>query len=79
MYDKDDSVIALLNPDTSEIKIQSNYKDKYDVKVKVENSAVLYVYDKESNVSKFTVSIPTEECINIEVGNGYEVTDLPEN
>jgi hypothetical protein len=55
MYDKNDAVIALLNPDTSEIKIQSGYLNTYDVKVKVENSAVLYVYDKSSKTNKFSV------------------------
>ena len=79
MYDKNDAVIALLNPDTSEIKIQTGYIDTYDVKVKVENSAVLYVYDKASKTNKFSVSIPTDSCLKIEASDGYNVADLPEN
>ena len=78
MYDKDDSVIALLNPDTSEIKLQSGYENKYDINVKVINSAVLYVCDKNTKENKFSVSIPTDSCLKIEAG-GYEVTDLPED
>ena len=80
MYGKNDSVIALLNPDTSEIKIQSGYENQYDVKVKVENSAVLYVYDKETKTNKFSVSIPTDSCVKIEskVDGYYGVDSLPE-
>jgi hypothetical protein len=79
MYDKNDAVIALLNPDTSEIKIQSGYLNTYDVKVKVENSAVLYVYDKSSKTNKFSVSIPTDSCVKIEAADVFKVVDLPEN
>ena len=79
MYDKNDAVIALLNPDTSEIKIQSGYLNTYDVKVKVENSAVLYLYDKSSKINKFSVSIPTDSCVKIEAADVFKVVDLPEN
>ena len=78
MYDKDDSVIALLNPDTSEIKLQSGYENKYDINVKVVNSAVLYVCDKNTKENKFSVSIPTDSCVKIDA-EGYEVRPLPED
>jgi hypothetical protein len=78
MYDKDDSVIALLNPDTSEIKLQSGYENKYDINVKVVNSAVLYVCDKSTKENKFSVSIPTDSCVKIDA-EGYEVRPLPED
>jgi hypothetical protein len=78
MYDKDESVIALLNPDTSEIKLQSGYEDKFDINVKVVNSAVLYVYDKQTKENKFSVSIPTDSCVKIEA-EGYNVENLPED
>ncbi len=77
MYDKDDSVIALMNPDTAEIKLQSGYEDKYDVNVEVVNSAVLYVCNKETKENKFSVSIPTDSCLKIEA-EGYTVTDIAE-
>ena len=76
MYDKDDSVIALLNPDTSEIKLQSGYEDKFEIKVKVENSAVVHVCDKQTQVNKFSVSLPTDSCVNIDVANVYKIWDL---
>ena len=77
MYDKDDALVALLNPDTSEIKLQSGYEDKFDINVKVENSAVLYLYDKDSKTNKFSVSIPTDSCVKIEGDNdNYKVVDL---
>ena len=78
MYDKDESVIALLNPDTSEIKLQSGYEDKFDINVKVVNSAVLYVSDKQTKENKFSVSIPTDSCVKIEA-EWYNVENLPEN
>jgi hypothetical protein len=78
MYNKDDSVIALLNPDTSEIKFQSGYEDNFDIIVKVENSAVLYVHDKQTNENKFSVSIPTDKCANIMVEEPYKLDQLPE-
>ena len=79
MYNKDDSIIALLNPDTSEIKLQSGYEDKFDIIVRVENSAVLYVHDKQTNENKFSVSIPTDKCINIVVDEPYKLGQLPED
>ncbi|MBQ5944884.1 hypothetical protein IJL65_00275 [bacterium] len=66
MYDKDDSVIALMNPDTAEIKLQSGYEDIYQVNVNVVNSAVLHVCNKQTRENKFSVSIPTDSCLNIE-------------
>jgi hypothetical protein len=76
MYDTDESVIALLNPDTSEITIQTGYVDSYEVNVKVINSAVLHVCNKSTKEAKFSVSIPTDSCLKIEAEN-YTVADLP--
>ena len=75
MYNIDDSVIALMNPNTAEITIQTGYKDSFEINVKVENSAVLYVYDKINKVNKFSVSIPTDSCVKIESDN-HKVVDL---
>ena len=76
MYDKDDSVIALMNPDTAEIKLQSGYEDIYQVNVNVVNSAVLHVCNKQTRENKFSVSIPTDSCLNIEA-EWYTVTNIP--
>ena len=46
MYDKNDEVIALMNPDTAEIKIQPKYVNDYEVNVTVQNSAVLNLCKK---------------------------------
>ena len=78
MYDTDESVIALLNPDTSEITIQTGYVDSYEVNVKVINSAVLHVCNKSTKEAKFSVSIPTDSCLKIEAEN-YTVADLPKD
>jgi len=78
MYDKDGGVMALMNPDTAEIKLQSGYKDNYEVNVIVQNSAVLQVCNKKDKDIVFSISIPTKECWNI-VADGYEVVDLPED
>ena len=52
--------------------------NKYDINVKVVNSAVLYVTDKKTKENKFSVSIPTDSCVMIEA-EGYEITSLPED
>ena len=77
MYDKNGEVMALMNPDTAEIKIQSGYKDDYEVNVVVQNSSVLQVCNKESGDTVFSISLPTEECSNIEA-LGYKIEDLDE-
>ena len=77
MYDKKWGVIALMNPDTAEIKVQTWYKDKYEVDVKVQDSAVLQVCDKNTKNSIFSISIPTEKCLKVEANN-YNIVELPE-
>ena len=78
MYDKNDEVIALLDPNTAEIKFQSGYVDNFDVKVSVKNSAVLNIYNKNSNETKFSVSLPTKKCVKI-VADSYNIVKLPED
>ena len=78
MYDKNGGVMALMNPDTAEIKLQSGYKDDYEVNVVVQNSSVLQVCNKKSKDAVFSISIPTEECSNIEA-EWYKIESLPEN
>ena len=76
MYDKNGEVMALMDPDTAEIKIQSGYEDTYNVRVKVEDSPVLQVCNKEAQ-PKFSIVLPTEECLKIEADN-YKISKLPE-
>ena len=78
MYDKGWEVMALMNPNNAEIKILSWYDKIYDVKVFVQNSAVLQVYNTWTNESTFSISIPTKKCTKIDAKN-YTVVDLPEN
>ena len=77
MYDKGWEVMALMDPDTAEIKILSWYDEIYDVKVFVQNSSVLQVYNTWTNETMFSISIPTQSCLKVEADN-YTVTDLPE-
>ena len=71
IYDKNDEVMALINPDTAEIKFQPWYEDKYGVRVDVQDSLVLQIFDKKSKNqnSIFSIYLPVEECSNIDVGN----------
>ena len=77
MYDKWWEVMALMNPDTAEINILSWYDLSYDVKVFVQNSSILQVYNTWTNEIMFSISIPTEKCLKVEADN-YNVVDLPE-
>ncbi len=79
IYDKNDKVMALINPDTAEIKFQPWYEDKYGVRVDVQDSLVLQIFDKKSQNqnSIFSIYLPVEECSNIDVGN-YRKENLDE-
>ena len=52
--------------------------DNFGIKVSVKNSAVLNIYDKNSNETKFSVSLPTKKCVKIEA-ESYSDVSLPEN
>ena len=75
MYDKKNSVIALMNPDTAEINFQSGYANLYGIRVIVEDSAIIQVFDKKSNKSIFDISLPIKEMVKIEAEN-YDISDL---
>ena len=76
MYDKNGGVLAMMDPDTAEIKIQEDYKDSYELKALVQDSPVVQVCNKETKDSVFSISIPTERCVKIEANN-YKIVDLP--
>ncbi len=78
LYDSNDSVIALINPDTAEITLQSWYKDIYEIRVWVEDSAIIKFYNKNSKKYVFSLSFPIEQFIDIKA-DGYMVIDLPKN
>lgn len=78
MYDKDNSVVALMDPDTAEIKIQSDYKDLFDVNVKVNDNTILELYNKDTKKVVFSMRVPVGEVIKIDAGN-YWVSNLPDN
>ena len=78
IYDKNWKVMALMNPDTAEIKLQTWYKNSYEVRAIVQNSSVLQIFDKVAQHSIFSISIPAEECLKIEANN-YSVVNLPGN
>ena len=77
MYGKNWEVIALMNPDTAEIKLQTGYENKYEIGVIVQNGLVLQLRDKKSKDSIFSISVPVENCLKIDAPN-YNVVDLPE-
>ena len=78
MYDKNWNVMALMNPDTAEIKLQEWYKDNYEVNVNIEDSSILQVCNKKTKVPVFSIAIPTENCVKFEAED-YKIVDLPEN
>jgi hypothetical protein len=77
MYGKNWEVIALMNPNTAEIKIQTGYENKYDIGVIVQNGLVLQLRDKKSEDSVFSISVPVEKCLKIDAPN-YNLVNLPE-
>mgnify|MGYP002853791363 CR=1 FL=1 len=77
MFDKDDNIIALMDPDTAEIKLLTWYDQTYDVAVRVQDSAVLQLHNKTDDSSTFSISMPTKECSKV-VADWYIVVDLPE-
>ena len=78
MYDKNWKAIALMSPNSAEIRFQTWYSDLYDVIVIVQNGAILQVQDKKTHESVFSITIPTKECVKFEA-DGYNVVDLPED
>ena len=78
MYDKNDEIIALMNPETAEILIQTGYNELYDIKVLVQESAILQLYNKDSQISTFSISLPTKECVKVDAPN-YVIVNLSEN
>ena len=78
MYDSNDAVVAILDPDTAEIVLQSWYVDTYDIKATVEDTLTLNVCNKSSKKDTFSVALPIDEIIKIEA-DGYTLADLPKN
>lgn len=78
MYGKNWEVLALMNPDTAEIKIQSGYQNKYEVGVIVQNGLVLQLRDKISESSVFSISVPIDECL-VKEAESYNIVTLPES
>ena len=77
MYDKTWNVIAFMNPDTAEIKLQSGYVNLFDINVVVADGSVLQLYDKVNSDLIFSISLPIKECVKIEADN-YNIVNLPE-
>lgn len=76
MYDKNDEVIAIMDPDTGEIKIQDNYKDLYEVTVRVLDNLIIKLFDKKNLIDTFEISVPIKELLKIDA-DSYLVNDLP--
>jgi len=78
MYGEGWWVIASVDPDTAEIKIQPEFQNTYGIVAKVDDSLLFQIYDENKEKSVFSITIPTTDCIKIEAEN-YNVLDLPEN
>ena len=79
LYNADGAVVALVNPDTAEIVLQSGYKDSYDLNVWVNDSAIVKVCNKQDKKSVFTLSLPAKELVDVKVSKAYTLVDLPED
>ena len=77
MYDAGDEVIALMDPNTAEIKFQAWYIDSFDINVVVQNGTVLQIINKYGQKPIFSISLPMKECKILEA-KWYNVVDLPE-
>lgn len=76
MYDKKWDTIALLDPDTAEIKMKSEYADSFGIRSVVTDGVVFQIYDKTTQDSVFSLSVPAQEC-RVEAEK-YTVKELPE-
>ena len=76
MYDKNWEVMALMNPDTAEINLQPNYKNDYEVVAEINDGVILRIYNKNTESSVFSISIPTEKCLKIEADT-FNIMNLP--
>ena len=78
MYDKDNSVMALMDPNTAEIKIQPGYEDLLSIRVKVQDNTILELYNNDTKKVVFSIRVPIKELVKIE-GDSYSVSSLPES
>jgi hypothetical protein len=78
MYDKDNSVIALMDSETAEIDIQPDCQDSFGIRVKVQDNTIIEVYNRDTNTVVFSIRVPIKEFIKLE-GDNYSVSNLPEN
>ena len=75
MYDKSGEVMALMNPETAELEFQSWYQNSLDVKVFVQNSAVLQLYNTMTDSLVFSIALPMKQLIKLEA-EWYTIKDL---
>ena len=78
MYDKDNSVMALMDPNTAEIKIQPGYEGLISIRVKVQDNTILELYNNDTKKVVFSIRVPIKELVKIE-GDSYSVSSLPES
>jgi hypothetical protein len=65
-----------LDPDTAEIKMKSEYADSFGIRSVVTDGVVFQIYDKSTQDSVFSLSVPAQEC-RVEAEK-YTVKELPE-
>ena len=74
LYDKNDEVIALMDANTAEIKVQDWYKDKVTMEVRVDDASHIWIFNDDKLV--FSISLPTKEFVKLEVSDKYLVKDI---
>lgn len=77
LYDSDDSVMALIDPNTAEIVLQSGYRDSHEIKVWVDDSAIIKFYNKEKKRDVFGIYLPIKELVDLKA-DSYVITSIPE-
>ena len=80
LYSSDDTVIALVDPNTAEIILQTGYKDSYEIRVWVEDSAIIKLYNKDTKKYVFSLSLPIKKLVKVEADKPpYTITDIKWN
>lgn len=76
LNDKDGKVMATLDSDTGELKIDDAYSDSVNLEIRVDKSASLWLYNDDALV--FDIVLPIQSVLKIEAEN-YSKVDIPEN
>jgi len=80
IYDNDWNVVATLNPKNWRLLVDTDYKDKIELRMSFDDFiAKIEIFDKESNSLLFWVTLPPKKLVDIKMflwENLYKLVDL---